>query len=348
MEKLSIIVPVYNSYKYLRECLESLINQSYKNLEIIIVNDASPYEEDDIMCKEYAAKDKRINYIKHNENKFQGGARNTGIKVATGKYITFLDGDDFLCDNTIYETILKEFYNNKDKLDVVGYNVKLYIHEKNKYIKSKICNSDRRYKKTGILTINYFTDVVWNKVFISSDIKDNQLYFKEKSLYEDTDFMIRYIATINPNYKFLKQYGYAFRQRNDSISHTRYTEKSRIISLYNIYKDLLNINRIDIKMYNDYFLKSIMDYCKNTQTLAEEFTELKELIRMIFKSINITRTSFNLFVLFIDDSDAKKHYINMIEKYKKFNYKPVIPNTVIYKIKREVIRILKQFKIINN
>ena len=102
MEKLSVIVPVYNVYPYLRECLDSIINQSYKNLEIIIVNDASPYIEDDEICKEYASKDERIIYIKHEENKKQGGARNTGIKAATGKYITFVDSDYYLNDMIAY------------------------------------------------------------------------------------------------------------------------------------------------------------------------------------------------------------------------------------------------------
>ncbi len=69
MEKLSVVVPVYNVYPYLRECLNSIINQTYKNLEIIIVNDASPYKEDDEICREYASKDERIKYIVHEENK---------------------------------------------------------------------------------------------------------------------------------------------------------------------------------------------------------------------------------------------------------------------------------------
>lgn len=109
MDKLSIVIPVYNTYPYLRECLDSIITQTYKNLEIIIVNDASPYEEDDAICREYSEKDERIVYIKHTENKYQGGARNTGINVATGKYITFIDSDDFLLDNNIYMKIINEW-----------------------------------------------------------------------------------------------------------------------------------------------------------------------------------------------------------------------------------------------
>lgn len=121
MAKLSVIVPVYNTYPYLRECLDSIINQTHKNLEIIIVNDASPYEEDDIICKEYAEKDNRIIYIKHIENKGAGGAKQTGIDNATGEYITFVDSDDYLLDKQLYNIILKKFTNN---IDIVSFKIK--------------------------------------------------------------------------------------------------------------------------------------------------------------------------------------------------------------------------------
>ena len=93
MQKLSIVIPVYNTAIYLKECLESIINQTYSEIEIICVDDCSPDNSAEII-KEYAAKDSRIKYIKHTENKFQGGARNTGINAAEGSYITFVDSDE--------------------------------------------------------------------------------------------------------------------------------------------------------------------------------------------------------------------------------------------------------------
>ncbi len=192
MEKLSVIVPVYNTYPYLRQCLESIINQTYKNLEIIVVNDASPYIEDDEICKEYASIDERIIYIKHEENKRQGGARNTGIKVATGKYITFIDSDDFLIKENIYELVVNTFKNNK-KLDVVGFNVNYYYDETNMYEAMSYVDVNKIYKKPKLLKITNMSDIIWHKVFILNSIKDNNIYFKENFLYEDTDFMIKYI-----------------------------------------------------------------------------------------------------------------------------------------------------------
>ena len=104
---VSIIVIVYNlGEKYLKPCLESIINQSLKNIEIIIVNDNSPNLEDDKVCLEYSLKDSRIKYIKHEKNTGAGGARTTGLKAANGYSLFFVDGDDYLslnaCEMIIY------------------------------------------------------------------------------------------------------------------------------------------------------------------------------------------------------------------------------------------------------
>jgi glycosyltransferase involved in cell wall biosynthesis len=90
---LSIIVPFYNVEKYFGECLDSIVNQSYPHLEIILIDDCSP-DGSLAIAKEYAAKDSRITIIRHSQNKRQGGARNTGLAAATGDYIWFIDSDD--------------------------------------------------------------------------------------------------------------------------------------------------------------------------------------------------------------------------------------------------------------
>ena len=91
--ELSVIVPVYNVAPYLRKCLDSILNQTFKDMEIIIVSDGP--EEDNKICAEYAAKDSRIIFIK-DIGKGLGGARNAGIDIARGKYIAFVDSDDWL------------------------------------------------------------------------------------------------------------------------------------------------------------------------------------------------------------------------------------------------------------
>ena len=102
---VSIIVPIYGTEKYLHACVDSIINQTYKNLEIILVDDQSPDRCPEI-CDEYEKKDKRIKVI-HQKNKGVSGARNTGIECATGSYIMFVDSDDEICFDTI-EVLLKD------------------------------------------------------------------------------------------------------------------------------------------------------------------------------------------------------------------------------------------------
>lgn len=95
-EKVTVIVPVYNVEKYLRQCLDSIVNQSYRNLEIILVDDGSP-DNCGAICDEYAAKDSRIRVI-HQENGGLSAARNAGLDIATGEYIAFVDSDDWVSD----------------------------------------------------------------------------------------------------------------------------------------------------------------------------------------------------------------------------------------------------------
>ena len=100
MDLISIIIPCYNSEKYIEECLVSVINQTYKNIEIICVDDCSEQNERAIIDR-YMNVDKRIVYIRHSENRGLGGARNTGIANSHGKYIASIDSDDVMYNNLI-------------------------------------------------------------------------------------------------------------------------------------------------------------------------------------------------------------------------------------------------------
>lgn len=120
-KKVSIVVPLFNAEKYLCECLDSLVNQTYDNIEIILINDGSKDRTGDI-CEKYAKKDSRIKYISK-ENKGVSHSRNIGLEVASGEYITFVDGDDWIELDCI-ESALKHIENN----DVLQFNI---IREKN-------------------------------------------------------------------------------------------------------------------------------------------------------------------------------------------------------------------------
>lgn len=109
-EKITILVAVYNTEKYLRECLDSLINQTYKNLQIICIDDASTDGSLNIL-QEYAQKDNRILVLQNEINSGQSKTRNHGLKYADGDYITFVDSDDFIAPDT-FENIINVFKNN--------------------------------------------------------------------------------------------------------------------------------------------------------------------------------------------------------------------------------------------
>lgn len=127
---ISIIVPIYNVEKYIRRCLDSIVNQTYKNLEIILVDDESTDESGHI-CDEYLRKDKRIKVI-HKKNGGLGFARNSGLDVANGKYVTFVDGDDYI-GLTHVQTMLNLLKKSNADTCLAGY-TKVYSDSEVKHV----------------------------------------------------------------------------------------------------------------------------------------------------------------------------------------------------------------------
>ncbi|MDR1327629.1 MAG: glycosyltransferase [Heliobacteriaceae bacterium] len=178
MTKVSVIVPVYNSELYLEKTLESLINQTLKDIEIICINDGSTDGSDKIL-EQYAD---RITVI-NQENSGQGAARNTGIEAAKGEFIAFMDADDW-AESDFYEKL----YNASACADIVCGNTVYY--ENNKYVKNNFI-SKNTFKTKGILRNDGFdtyalisSGVVWNKIYRRETVKD--LRFPTDTKFEDT------------------------------------------------------------------------------------------------------------------------------------------------------------------
>ena len=123
--KISVIIPTYNVERYLSTCIEGITNQSYKNIEIILVDDGSNDTSGEI-CDRYAQKDDRILVI-HKKNGGLSDARNVGIKKASGEYIVFVDSDDFLCDKHFFSEVVKRIQLTKP--DVLNYVYVKYFNE---------------------------------------------------------------------------------------------------------------------------------------------------------------------------------------------------------------------------
>lgn len=192
MMKVSVIVPVYNTEKYLRRCLDSLVNQTIEDIEIIVINDCSPDNSKEIL-KEYEKKHKDKIKVFHNKtNKGIGYNRNYGIKKATGEYIGFVDSDDWV-NETMYDKLYKKA--KTDKLDLVLCNFHKMLEKENDL--EEIASSEISYFKNTNLkqTPNLLLDVElapWNKLYKKELIKE--ITFPENLKYEDTIFVLKAMA----------------------------------------------------------------------------------------------------------------------------------------------------------
>lgn len=208
--KISIIIPVYNAEKTLNKCLDSIINQTYKNLEIIIINDASIDSSLDII-KKYEKENKNIILINNKENKGIGYSRNNGIKKASGDYISFIDSDDYI-ENNMYEIITKNI--NKSKPDLLIFNY-------NRIIKNKVFDNEYIFNNK-ITTFKESPEIIyninlspWNKIYKKELIKD--VLFPEDLKYEDALFVVKsYNKAKNISIIDNKLYNYCIRDKSET------------------------------------------------------------------------------------------------------------------------------------
>lgn len=184
MTDISIIVPVYNAEKYLKKCLDSLVNQTKKELEFILINDGSTDKSEEII-KTY--KDKRIKYFK-NKNQGIGKTRNFGIEKSSGKYLMFLDSDDYF-SNDACEILYKEA--EKEKADLIVFDY--YRVEKGNLNEVKIEPFNATNIKADSSLLLKINLGPCNKIYKTDLIKNNGIKFEESLKYEDTLFVVKAI-----------------------------------------------------------------------------------------------------------------------------------------------------------
>lgn len=184
MSKISVVVPVYNTEKFLRRCLDSIINQTLRDIEIICINDGSLDNSLEIL-QNYAQQDKRIKII-NQKNMGVSCARNNGLKQAKGKYISFVDSDDW-----IDLDFLEKLYNSVEKYgaDIAVSGIKRLRSYKWKYhlkIKNEeiTCNTDRKFLLCDVPDKCY----VWNKIYRLDKLQLNQIEFEPNVYFEDRCF----------------------------------------------------------------------------------------------------------------------------------------------------------------
>ena len=231
---LSVIIPVYNTEQYIARCLDSVLSQSYKNIEVICIDDGSIDSSLEILHS-YANKDSRIRIIEQ-QNKGVSAARNVGIDAAKGIYISFVDSDDVVAPN-IYEKIFSIPMKNVEGICFSAYEIEEYsnnIYTKSNYFNVKF-SGITNLKDNDILQLSA---TVWDKIFITEKIKSINLRFAEGVLYEDNAFVLNYFI-IYRNILFIKDKLYFYYRNKYSI--TSKTRRKKENMAFNYIKIIENI-----------------------------------------------------------------------------------------------------------
>lgn len=327
---LSVIVPIYNVKQYLSKCLDSIINQTYKNLEIICINDGST-DGSEIILNTYALEDNRIKVI-NQKNQGLSFARNIGMKYASGQYISFVDSDDYL-DCECYSLCIPLF--NLD-IDVVSFSAKVVVEKD--FVKLK--TDDYYYQVHQMKTVKVTPKILlgenvsaWNKIYKTEIIKKNNLLFPNGFHFEDAEFYWKYMSFVKKSY-FLPIPLYNYTRRPGSIMSSTFSGSDKAIDHLKIMdhifafwfqnKEFENfIVLVGSELFEQYFWfsyrHSSLSMKKNIIKLAESIVDKYSLKNIYPKSV------------FIKNLISKKMYkyreideYNFIQKLfslKKFKYK---------------------------
>ena len=285
----SIIIPVYNTEKYLSRCLDSVINQTFKDIEIIIVNDASQGNCKEIV-EEYLKKDNRIKYIEHSENKSLLQARKTGNIASSGKYIMYVDSDDEIEINACEEIF--NVIKNED-CDIVSFGTKVISNDKTKFIQWALSTNRFKIDSEFLLceVINQkISHNMWNKVFHRRIIDKLIEYIPDTKIMNAEDMLQCLIA-----FYFSKSY--------------KVIQKSLYIYYADIGLSNKNTNEIDLNKY-DYL-------CKSSKIALDEFYNFLVKVKSnIAYGFLFSKLYFNQYnYLFEKIKNDNEEYIKTIEKY---------------------------------
>lgn len=220
---ISIVMPVYNAAKYLYNIFEDVLNQTFENWELIAVNDCSKDESGKI-CDEFAERDKRIRVLHLKENGGAGNARNKGIDIAKGEYITFVDADDDI-ELNLYEKVCKVL--SQSAVDVVAWGLieeyfdkKEQLVSKNELVFPETFCADKGEVEKVVLLLEEKTllGYQWNKVYKRELLNGNNIRFENAVLYEDYFFNVEVMKHAQSMY-MLNEALYHYKKRvNDSIT----------------------------------------------------------------------------------------------------------------------------------
>lgn len=248
----SLIIPVYNAEKYLAKCLDSVKNQTYGDLEIILVNDGST-DRSGLICDEYCRNDDRFIVI-HKENGGVSSARNMGLKKATGQHIGFVDPDDWIEPN-MFERLYQLLADNQVDILICGYFKESFNSTSHNKIMEQIIKLDGKKALNSILDPNGFKGFTCNKLFSSELIRRNNISFDEEIHFcEDLLFCCQaFLSSKNIIYDTTPYYHYIIHDRNVSQSQFSLKKMTSLIALENTINILSEEDGITLNKFINYY-----------------------------------------------------------------------------------------------
>lgn len=309
---LTVIVPVYNVEKYLDKCIESIVNQTYQQLEIVLVDDGSTDSSLNI-CNKWANRDSRIKVI-HKENGGLSSARNAGIKLATGDLYTFVDSDDFI-ELNMYEIMIAALIETKKDIACCGRIVDLWGQKE----KEEFAIKEQRVfsKKEAIKEILLLKDIdvsACDKIYRKEIFKD--IIYPEGKISEDAAIIFDILEKTNGIVHVGRSfYHYIFRK--NSISKSQYTHKryDSYMNYKNTYKFIHDFYP-ELKRYANIYgtlvcgnlLQSMYEDKKSLKTYREDYREYKNTFRqgfvsMLFEKKVSIKTKIRLLFIYIGRYD---------------------------------------------
>ena len=307
MNKVSIIIPVYNSEKYISKCLDSVLNQTYENIEVLVINDGSKDNSINIL-RGYEKKDKRIVVI-DKENEGVAKTRNMGIKKATGDYIMFIDNDDFI-DEDYVETYLK----NTDYDIVIGSYKRTDINDK---ILFKY-NLDEKS-----IWAKYVVLAPWAKLYKKDFLIKNNIEFLNYGIGEDVYFNLLCYSKTN-NIKVINDFKYNWFYNNESVSNTKQRGLKKTVDITVLLNNLLTFVDLNSE-YNKYFLERYIYWYllfSGKQASKGDFTE-----------------QYNNYIKWLNDNKIKSNIKPLFLKGEPFKIKLVV---IIFRMIRK-LHLIKLF-----
>lgn len=333
MPKISIILPIYNVEPYLKECLESIINQKLNDIEIICIDDCSTDNSFNIL-KEYELKDSKIRIFRQKENLGQGSARNLGILESKGEFITFVDPDDYI-STEMYE----KMYNQAISLnsDVVMCGVQKFLEQTGEFCfynpfkifkniyesKNVTLLSEKNLEKYEIKQLILISpDFSWNKIYRRDFILQNNIQFSNTRSYQDVIFVMSALL-LAENISYIKEDFYTYRVREtSSLRNNKNILKAFEQTLDDIHQTLIQLGYYEeLKSHFEYFIiANLKNIFKRGYKIDEQFIDnieylskneklyLKRKFKMAFDIESVLK-NFAQMIFSVKNSQDKSHKI---------------------------------------